>query len=266
MRPVLGTFFAGMAFVVLAHAAAPVPDRVPPGVTLAIGDPATQKALELSGEIDRLPFKVEWANISGGPHTLEAFRAGALDLGAVADIPPIHSAWTGLPTRIVAVQFRRDPIHHAVYGLGIAPGAKIRSLADLRGKKIAYSPGQAQGALVLRILEKAHLKKGDVTLVELPSTGDVYPNALASRLVDAAPIGQAAARRYLRNYARDGAALLSPGLRDDALYLYAPLSVVQNPAKAAAIRAYVEAWRAPSAGCRAIPISGSPAITSNSSA
>src|SRR5262245_15052857 len=53
---------------------APLPAAVPPGTTLVIGDPTTQKALQLSGEIDKLPFKVEWANISGGPRTIEAFR------------------------------------------------------------------------------------------------------------------------------------------------------------------------------------------------
>ncbi|MEI9997431.1 MAG: ABC transporter substrate-binding protein [Rhizomicrobium sp.] len=242
MNPLIGLAVFAVAAMTMPSSAAPVSPQSLANVTLAIGDPITQKALELSGEIDHLPFKVQWANISGGPQTIEAFRAHALDLGAVADIPAIHATWTGLPVKIVAVQFRQDPIHHAVYGLGIAPGANINKLADLRGKKIAYSPGQAQGALVLRILQKAGLRKQDVTLVELPSTGDVYPNAIASRLVDAAPIGRAAALRYLRNYGRDGAKVIDHGLRDDPLYLYAPVSVLQDPAKAAAIRVYVEAW------------------------
>ncbi len=113
-------------------------------------------------------------------------------------------------------------------GWASRPARNINKLADLRGKKIAYSPGQAQGALVLRILQKAGLRKQDVTLVELPSTGDVYPNAIASRLVDAAPIGRAAALRYLRNYRRDGAKVIEHGLRDDPLFLYAPVSVLQE--------------------------------------
>jgi sulfonate transport system substrate-binding protein len=241
-NPLIGLAIFAVAAVTMPSTASPISPQSLANVTLAIGDPVTQKALELSGEINRLPFKVLWANISGGPQTIEAFRAHALDLGAVADIPAIHATWTGLPVKIVAVEFRQDPIHHAVYGLGIAPGANINKLADLRGKKIAYSPGQAQGALVLRILQKAGLRRRDVTLVELPSTGDVYPNAIASHLVDAAPIGRAAALRYLRNYGRDGAKVIEHGLRDDPLFLYAPVSVLQDPAKAAAIRAYIEAW------------------------
>jgi len=241
-RPAL--LLAAAALCGVAHAAqpAPIPDTVPPGTVLRIGDPKTQRALELSGELARLPFTIQWANISGGPRTTEAFRSRALDLGAVADIPPIHATWTGLPVKIVAAGFRKDPINHPIYKLGIAPGARIDSIADLRGKKIAYSPGQAQGALVLRVLQKAGLTRQDVTLVEMPSTGDVYVSALASRLVDAAPIAEANQPRYLLNYGRDGARLISHGLRDDPWYLYGLQSVLDDPAKAAAVREYVKAW------------------------
>ena len=163
------------------QATSPLASTVPAGTTITVGDPSVKVALELSGLIKELDFKVEFANISGGPQTTEAFRANALDVGSVADIPPIHATWTGLDVRIIASVFRQDAVNHPLYELGIAPGAGISSLQDLRGKKIAYSPGQAQGALVLRILEKAGLGQDDVKLVELPSTGDVYSTALASK-------------------------------------------------------------------------------------
>lgn len=219
-------------------------DAVPiaAGTTLTIGDPKTQRALELSGEIKNLPFTPKWVNISGGPRTTEAFRANALDIGAVADIPPIHATWTGLPVQIIAAAFRKAPLEHPIYKLGIAPGANIESIADLKGRKIAFSPGQAQGALVLRILQKAGLTKDDVTLVEMPSTGDVYVSALASKLVDAAPIAEANQPRYLANYGSNGARVISHGLRDDAWHLYTLQAVLDDPAKAAAARAYVKAW------------------------
>ncbi|PYC66859.1 ABC transporter [Micromonospora arborensis] len=223
-------------------ATAPLPQAVPKGTRLVIGDKEHQKAIEFSGEAEKLTFDVEWANISGGPQTLEAFRAKALDVGSVADIPPIHSHWTNIPTKIVASKYRQDPLNHAIYRLGIAPGVTVATLADLRGKKIAYSPGQAQGALVLRVLKKAGLAKKDVKLVELPSTGDVYATALASRQVEVAPIGGVQIKRYESKYGRDGATAIAHGLRDDPGHLYAPVTVLGDPAKAAAIREYVQAW------------------------
>lgn len=109
------------------------------------------------------------------------FRADALDVGSVADIPPIHATWTGLKVKIIAAKFRKDPVAHPIYQLGIAPGVEVKTLADLRGKRIAFSPGQAQGALVLRVLQAAGLKKQDVNLIKLPSKGDTYPVALAQQ-------------------------------------------------------------------------------------
>ncbi|GIH07703.1 sulfonate ABC transporter periplasmic sulfonate-binding protein SsuA [Rhizocola hellebori] len=220
----------------------PLLDSVPKGTKLVIGDKEHQKAIEFSGEAKNFTFEVEWANISGGPQTLEAFRAKALDVGSVADIPPIHSHWTGIPTRIVASKFRQDPLNHAIYRLGIAPGVAVAALADLRGKKVAYSPGQAQGALVLRVLHKAGLSKEDVKLVELPSTGDVYATALASRQVEVAPIGGVQIKRYETKYGKDGAKTIAHGLRDDPGHLYVPITVLADPAKAAAIREYVQVW------------------------
>jgi sulfonate transport system substrate-binding protein len=221
---------------------AALPTAVPKGTTLVVGDPQVEQALRLSGELDKFTFPVTFANISGGPQTLEAFRAKALDVGAVADIPPLQAEWTGVDTRIVAAQFRQQPEAHPLYQLGVAPGVAVKSLADLRGKKIAYSPGQAQGALVLRVLQKAGLSQQDVELVELPSTGDVYPTALASKQIDVAPIGGVQVKRYLSKYGRDGATVIPHGLRDDPGHLYALESSLQDPGKAAAIREYVAHW------------------------
>lgn len=222
---------------------APLGTAVPAGTTITVGDPTVRVALQLSGLIKELDgINVEFANISGGPQTTEAFRANALDVGSVADIPPIHATWTGLDVRIIASAYRQDAVNHPIYELGIAPGAGISTLEELRGKKIAYSPGQAQGAVVLRILEKAGLKQEDVKLIELPSTGDAYSSALSSKQVDAAPLGGVQIKRYLAKYKADGGTTLRHGLRDDPGHLYSPTSVLADPAKAAALAKYVEVW------------------------
>lgn len=219
-----------------------IPAAVSPDTTLTVGAPQLRVALELSGQIDKLPFKVEWANISGGPKCSEAFRAGALDLCAAAEIPSINAHWTGLDTKLVAARFRKEPLQHPVYELGIAPGAGIRTLADLRGKKIAYSPGQAQGALVLRILERAGLTQKDVQLVELASTDDVYPTALGNRQVDAAPIGDVNVKRYLTTYGSAGGTTVKHGLRDDPEHLWALTDTVSDAQKSSAVRELIAFW------------------------
>lgn len=221
---------------------AALPDDVPDGTVLRVGDPATQTALELSGLIDELDIEVEWANLSGGPKTLEAFRGDALDVGAVADIPPLFAQWTGTDVKIVAARETLDPLQHPTYELGVAPGVDVRRLADLRGKKIAYSPGQAQGAVVLRVLQEAGLSQDDVELVEMASVDDVYVNALGSGQVEVAPLGQSLVAPYLAKYEQDGGTTLAPGVRDDAWTLYAPTEVIEDAHKAAALKKYVAIW------------------------
>jgi sulfonate transport system substrate-binding protein len=180
---------------------------------------------------------VKWANISGGPKSIQAFRADKLDCSAVADIPSLFAAWTGTSTRIVFQAVTIDPLKYPIYQLGVAPGVTVNSLADLRGKRIAYSAGQAQGALVLRVLQKAGLSQKDVTLVELTSTGDSYVTALGGKAVDVAPLGAQFVKVYRAKY--PGAAAIGTGIRDDASTLYCLTKTVQDAEKAAALKVYV---------------------------
>lgn len=224
---------------------APLPTQIPPRTKLVIGDPTTQRVLKHKGWDKGLPFDIEWANISGGPGVTEAFQARALDVGSAANIPPIHAIWVGIPVKIIAWRHKQDPLTYPTYVIGLSPKSKVATLADLKGKKFAFSPGQAQGAVVLRTLADVGLTPNDVTLVDLPSTSDVYTGALASGLVDAAPLGRATlgTKRYLDAYGKEGARFLRHGkFRDDAGNLYVRNETLEDPAKAAALREYVKLW------------------------
>jgi sulfonate transport system substrate-binding protein len=236
---------------------APLPDRVPPGTVLRVGDPVSQWVFQHNGWDKKLPFRIEWAEITGGPDVTEAFHAGALDVGFGASVPPIHAVWMGIPVRIVAFRERADRLNHPAYVFGIAPKANIRTPADLRGKRIAFSPSQVQAQVVLETLAAAGIDRKDVTLVELPSSigGDVYSNALASGVIDAAPIrADLVAERYIRKYGADGATLLKhPPFRDDGANAYVPETVLADPAKAAALRIFVHYWGLAQAWTRTHP-------------
>jgi sulfonate transport system substrate-binding protein len=224
---------------------APIPDKVPKGTVLRVADPATETAIKAAGldrELSDEGVDVEWANISGGPKTLEAFRAHAIDVGAAQDIPPLFAEWTNTDVKIVATSSRADALNHPVYQLGIAPGVDVKSLEDLKGKKIAYSPGQAQGALVLRVLAKAGLTQDDVDLVEMQSVDDVYVNAVGSKQVDVAPLGGTLLTEYLSKYGQDGGTSVPTGIRDDQSLLYTLPETLEDAGKAAALAKYVVVW------------------------
>ncbi|WP_280298890.1 ABC transporter substrate-binding protein [Nocardia neocaledoniensis] len=216
----------------------------PVGTTLIVADQQErlQSALRLSGELDKLPFKIEFANFIGGPAVLEAFRAGAADVGQVGDVPPIHALAAGQDVPIVG-SYQTDP---KALKLAVAPGRSISKLADLRGKKIAYAEGTAQQAAVLKALTKAGLTPGDVQLVRLQLAE--FLDAVRTGQVDVAPLIEPNVTRLLRTA---GASLIpdseTSGIYTGLAYLYARRAVVQDPAKAAATRAlvgaFVRAWQ-----------------------
>jgi sulfonate transport system substrate-binding protein len=239
--------FLALTVLCLAPAAAadlpltaPIPSAVSPGTTLVVGGPTLETLFRVSGEGQKLPFKLVFTTFAGGPAVLDAFRAKALDVGSGNDA--IHQTFLGFDIRIVAVLGRkRDKVGVA---FGIAPGANVRSLADLRGKRIAYSAGQAQGSVVLRTLKRYGIRKDEVTLVPLPSRNDVYVNALKSKLVDAAPLGPTVfTKHYIDDYARDGAKILSPDhVTENPVNLWVRTEILRDPGKAAALKLYLKAY------------------------
>jgi hypothetical protein len=177
-------------------------DRVPKGTILTVGDPVTEWVVQHNGWDKGLPFTIKWVQITGGPDVTEAFHAKALDVGLGANVPPIHATWVGLPVKIIAAAYRRDP-------LTIPPlcwASRPRPISvDRRPARQADRDQPEPGAGADRAPDAAcrRADQADVTLVELPSSigGDVYTSALASNAVDMAPIGGGiVAERYLRKY------------------------------------------------------------------
>ncbi len=216
---------------------AELPEEIPPGTSLSIAVKPTRIQLEATGRIDELPFTVsDWPDVSAGPDVIQAFRGDAVDLAVNAAIPPIQAHATGLDARIVAVREKDSP----QYSLATAPGTDIDSLDDLRGRKIALSPGQAQGVVVLRTLKSAGIGLDEVEFVELPSTQ--FLTALQAKQVDVAPLAEPTLTKYLNQYETEGARGVFTPEVDALSVLWAPVSVLEDPAKVAAIKEFIPLW------------------------
>jgi len=219
-----------------------LPAAVPNGTKLAVADQneGLQTLMVVSGEQAKLAAKITYASFLGGPAILEAFRAGALDLATVGDAPPIQAQAAGENIPIVAARTSSQPDDR----FGIRPGLKVSSLADFRGKRIAYAEGTARQPFVLAALKLAGLTKRDVILVPLRSAD--IPDAIRAGQVDIAPLNEPHYSRYLADYADRGASALPEaeyrGLPRALSYLYASGDALKNPAKAAAIRDFVVHW------------------------
>ncbi|MFJ8779682.1 MULTISPECIES: ABC transporter substrate-binding protein [unclassified Streptomyces] len=217
---------------------APLAAKVPAGTSLKIASYLGTQQLQLKlGKLGALPFKVSsWANIAAGPDVINAFRAGSLDVATNAGIPPIQAHYQGYDAKIVAINITRKPS----YVFATKPGSDIRTVEDFKGKRLAFSQGQAQGVVLLRALKKAGIAYDDVKLV--PLTSNQFFTALQSGQVDVAPLANSQAPSYLSQYEAKGAHAVTTDVVDLLTLLWAPTSVLADSAKAAAVAAYIPYW------------------------
>ncbi|BFO21548.1 hypothetical protein SHKM778_79360 [Streptomyces sp. KM77-8] len=216
----------------------PLARKVPAGTRLKISSFQNfqQLQLKLAG-LDELPFTVDdWLNIGAGPDVINAFRSQSLELANNAGIPPIQAHYQGFDTKIVAINITRKPN----YLFATKPGSDIRAVEDFRGKRLAFSQGQAQGVVLLRALREAGLKYDDAELI--PLTSNQFLTALQSGQVDIAPLGNTQAPSYLQQYGDEGARTIPTDVVDLLNLLWAPTTVLADRAKAAAIAAYIPYW------------------------
>ncbi|MET9457311.1 ABC transporter substrate-binding protein [Streptomyces canus] len=217
---------------------APLAAKVPAGTSLKIASYLGGQQLQLKlGKLGAPPFKVSsWPNIAAGPDVINAFRAGSLDVATNAGIPPIQAHYQGFDAKIVAINITRKPS----YVFATKPGSDIRTVQDFKGKRLAFSQGQAQGVVLLRALKKAGIAYDDVKLV--PLTSNQFFTALQSGQVDIAPLANSQAPSYLSQYEAKGAHAVTTDVVDLLTLLWAPTSVLADSAKAAAVAAYIPYW------------------------
>ncbi len=113
-----------------------------------------EKAFAASGA------KVTWAEFPAGPPMLEALNAGSVDFGYTGESPPIVAQATGVPVRYVAY----DPWSPKAEAIVVPKDSPIKSIADLKGKKIGVAKGSNTHYLVVSALQSAGLKPSDVQL------------------------------------------------------------------------------------------------------
>ncbi|MET0389970.1 MAG: aliphatic sulfonate ABC transporter substrate-binding protein [Polyangiales bacterium] len=163
------------------HGAQPKPERI---VRIARSKQLTALAmLEVHGQLEQaltpLGVAVQWADFPAGPQQFEAFNAGALDLTYTAESPPLFAQAARSPVVYLAATARNG----ALVSLLVPPNSPARSIADLKGKRIAFQRASIGHYLTIRALEQAGLSPADVTQVNLAPTDAI--GALTKGDVDA---------------------------------------------------------------------------------
>ncbi|MGY2963449.1 sulfonate transport system substrate-binding protein [Pseudomonas sp. TE36184] len=161
-RGLVALFAAAVSFgaIVQAHAAE----------TLRIGYQkyGTLVLLKAKGTLEKRlaadGVQVQWTEFPGGPQLLEGLNVGSIDFGVTGETPPVFAQAAGADLLYVAYE-PPAPTSEAIL---VPKDSPIKSVAELKGKKVVLNKGSNVHYLLVRALEDAGLKYTDVQTVFLP--------------------------------------------------------------------------------------------------
>ena len=160
-RSLVALFAAAISFGAITQAQAE---------TLRIGYQkyGTLVLLKANGALEkRLAAKgidVKWTEFPGGPQLLEGLNVGSVDFGTTGETPPVFAQAAGADLLYVAFE-PPAPTSEAIL---VPKDSPIKSVAELKGKKVALNKGSNVHYLLVRALEEAGLKYSDIQPVYLP--------------------------------------------------------------------------------------------------
>ena len=117
--------------------------------------------------------QVKWVEFTSGPPMMEAISNGSVDFGAVGDSPPIFAQAANANIVYAAA----SPISNG-QGILVPANSSIKTIADLKGKRVGFTKGSSAHNVVVQTLEKARLTYDDITPVYLtpPDAGPAFAN------------------------------------------------------------------------------------------
>lgn len=127
-------------------------------INLLKGQNTLEKELKSHG------FQVEWTEFPGGPQLLEALNVGSVDFGHTGEAPPIFAQAAGAPL----VYYANEPVNPKGEAIIVPKDSPIKSVKDLKGKKVALNKGSNVHYLLVKALEANGLKYEDVEKAFLP--------------------------------------------------------------------------------------------------
>ncbi|MEH2363322.1 sulfonate ABC transporter substrate-binding protein [Nostoc sp.] len=106
---------------------------------------------------------VQWIEFPAGPQLLEAINVGSIDLGNTGESPPIFAQAGGTAITYIA-GIVPSPASSAIL---VSKNSAIKTVNDLKGKKIAFQKGSSAHYMLVQILEKYGLKYSDIQPIYL---------------------------------------------------------------------------------------------------
>ncbi|KAA8728752.1 sulfonate ABC transporter substrate-binding protein [Ewingella americana] len=118
----------------------------------------------LDSDFSKQGITVRWVEFPAGPQMLEGLNVGSIDLAATGDAPPTFAQ----AAKADLVYLAHSPANQQTEAIVVPENSPIKTVADLKGKRVALNKGSDVNYLLVSALENAGLKYKDVTPVYLP--------------------------------------------------------------------------------------------------
>ncbi|MFB6328296.1 ABC transporter [Pantoea deleyi] len=118
----------------------------------------------LDEEFRKQGIAVHWIEFPAGPQMLEGLNIGSIDLAATGDAPPTFAQ----AAQADLVYLAHSPANPKTEAIVVPADSPVKSVADLKGKRVALNKGSDVNYLLVTALEKAGLTYKDITPVYLP--------------------------------------------------------------------------------------------------
>lgn len=124
--------------------------------------------IKARGDLDKAlknkGVNVKWVEFPAGPQLLEGLNVGSVVFGEAGEAPPIFAQAANANLVYIANQ-PKAPLAEALI---IPKDSSIKSIQDLKGKRVVLNKGSNVHYLLLKVLEANHLKLDDIQVVYLP--------------------------------------------------------------------------------------------------
>jgi NitT/TauT family transport system substrate-binding protein len=130
------------------------------------GDQAPFHLAQESGLFKKYGLDVSIDDGNGSVSTVQIVGNGEYDVGHASLAPMAIARSKGLPIKAIGGFIQQNDI-----GLLVPKDAGIKSVADLKGKKIVFTAGSLEAPFIDRFLASGNLKRDDVDLINVDAAG-----------------------------------------------------------------------------------------------
>src|ERR1700691_2585535 len=167
LQPKFHSAIAVVIWLLMALAPFTLAQTADPVIRIGYQKYGTLVLLKARGSLEKrlapMHVEVKWTEFPAGPQLLEGLNVGSIDFGTAGEAPPIFAQAAGADLVYVG----NEPAASAAEAILVPKDSPIKTVAELKGKKVALNKGSNVHFLLVKLLERAGVNYNDIDAIFL---------------------------------------------------------------------------------------------------